>query len=357
MKILHTADLHLGASFGTRLNAREASLRREELLSSLLRLLRFAGEEGCAAVIIAGDLFDTEAAAAALAPTVFSLIGQHSDMDFYYLIGNHEGAAGLPQSLPKNLHIFGDKFDYFRKGNTVFFGKRDLHPSDFDNIHLQYSDFNILIAHGAWAEGYATSADLPLGLLASKGIDYLALGHYHAYEARRIDRRGTAVYCGCPEGRGFDETGRKGAVLIDTDGTPSHRFVPLAKRTLHRITADISDAKSLAEVLLICEAALQAAAPEDLVRLSTVGRRKWLPPVHPETLLHHFNGRFYHFEAEDGSEAAPCVEKLRKESSLRGAFIRLVEADASLSEDERNRILSLGLAAIGNTLGGEDTWS
>ena len=67
MKILHTADLHLGAPMRAHLPAKEARLRRDELLSSFHTLLKTAREHGCAAVILAGDLFDTEAAAAALA--------------------------------------------------------------------------------------------------------------------------------------------------------------------------------------------------------------------------------------------------------------------------------------------------
>ena len=354
MKILHTADLHLGAPMRALLPPREQRLRREELLSAFTRLLETAKKEGCAAVIIAGDLFDTEAAAMALAPAVTDAIRAYAPIDFYYVCGNHEGGFSLTEGLPSNLHVFRDTFTYFEKENVVFFGKSDLKYTDFDNISLQERKMNLLIAHGAWAEGYNKSADIPLGFLAEKKIDYCALGHYHTYSTKRIDRRGIAVYAGCPEGRGFDETGPKGAVLIDAEnGHITHRFLPLSRRILHCIEADISMAKSLLDVFMICDKATESISSDDLVKLVLTGKRAHLPSIDPEAIVRHFLGRFYYMEAEDGTTAAPDIEKYRKENSLRGEFVRAVESDTALSADERLRILSLGLAALSRELGGD----
>ncbi len=354
MKILHTADLHLGAPMRACLPPREQKLRREELLSSFLRLLETAKKEGCAAVIIAGDLFDTAAAAEALAPSVLDAMRAYPHIDFYYVRGNHEGDATLFSKPPKNLHIFQGNFAFFEKENVVFFGKENLKHNDFDNICLQERKINVLVAHGTWAEGYNKSADIPLGFLAEKRIDYCALGHYHSYSERRIDRRGVAVYSGCPEGRGFDELGPKGAVLIDTEGGRiSYRFLPLSRRALHRIEADVSGAKSLLEVFMIAEEATKAASADDLVRLVLVGKRAHLSPIDPETVQRHFLGRFYYIEVEDNTAAAPAAGAYRNESSLRGEFVRTVENDTALSDAERLRILSIGLAALDGELGGD----
>ena len=55
--------------------------------------------------------------------------------------------------------------------------------------------------------------------LKEKNIDYLALGHIHEYSQGQIDLRGKYAYSGCLEGRGFDELGEKGFILIDvSDG-------------------------------------------------------------------------------------------------------------------------------------------
>ena len=358
MKILHTADLHLGAPLRAHLPPREAKLRRDELLSTFYRILLRARAEDCEAVLLAGDLFDSEAAAAMLAATVLGEIEKYSDIDFYYAAGNHEGYRWLPSVLPKNLHVFGNDFTYFQKRNVVFCGKSLPKNSDFSNICLQSRNINILVLHGAWDEGAAKDAEIPLGLLRGRGVDYCALGHYHSYSERRIDTRGVAVYCGCPEGRGFDESGQKGAVLIETkSGHVTYRFIPIAGRTFHRLTVDISSAKSLLDVFSLCETALAPTKEGDLVRLLLSGKRIACPAPDTEAIERHLRNRLYYLEVTDTSAAAPDLTFIAAERSLRGEFVRTVQADSSLGEEEKMRILSLGLAALSGDATGGVSWS
>ena len=53
--------------------------------------------------------------------------------------------------------------------------------------------------------------------LKNKNIDYLALGHIHGYKEAPLDGRGKYCYPGCLEGRGFDECGKKGFVLLNIE--------------------------------------------------------------------------------------------------------------------------------------------
>ena len=358
MKILHTADLHLGAPLRTHLPPKEAKLRRDELLSVFHRILELAKRENCAAVLIAGDLFDSANAATMLASTVLGAIGECREIDFYYVAGNHEKEDWLSRKLPENLHVFGKYFSCYEKENVTFFGKSFPKPTDFDNIYLQKDRINILLLHGEWGEGEARSAEIPIGLLKNKGIDYCALGHYHSYGAKPIDARGIAAYSGCPEGRGFDELGEKGAILIETSGgRVAHRFIPTASRIFHRAVADISAAKSLLEVFSACEAAVSLAKGRDFVRLVLTGKRAHIPPPDTEAIRRHFGDRFYYLEIEDGSVAAPNFGTIAKENSLRGEFVRTVLCAEGLCEEEKMRILDLGLAALSADAGGGALWS
>ena len=54
-------------------------------------------------------------------------------------------------------------------------------------------------------------------IIAASGADYLALGHIHYNVVEPLDSRGVYAYSGCLEGRGFDETGEKGFVLIEVE--------------------------------------------------------------------------------------------------------------------------------------------
>ena len=62
-----------------------------------------------------------------------------------------------------------------------------------------------------------------------------------------------------------------------------------------------------------------------------------------------------YLEVEDLSTLRPDIEAFREEDSVLGEFIRLAEADPSLDEDARARILALGLSALGIAGGG--LWS
>lgn len=66
------------------------------------------------------------------------------------------------------------------------------------------------------------SENLNLNRLRGKGIDYLALGHIHQHREEKLDDRGIYVYSGCLDGRGFDECGEKGFVLVETGGGRVH---------------------------------------------------------------------------------------------------------------------------------------
>ena len=77
--------------------------------------------------------------------------------------------------------------------------------------------------------------------MKNKNIDYLALGHIHSFEKEPLDKRGVYCYSGTLEGRGFDECGDKGFVLLDVnDNKITSEFVKFAKRTLHELVYDIS---------------------------------------------------------------------------------------------------------------------
>ena len=81
-----------------------------------------------------------------------------------------------------------------------------------------------------------------LELLKNKNIDYLALGHYHSFTWDRLDKRGVYCYSGCLEGRGYDEIGEKGFVLLDTQnlGAPPKLVTGLSHRTVYEIDVDIT---------------------------------------------------------------------------------------------------------------------
>ena len=64
MKIIHCSDLHLDADLRSRFDAGSAAERRAELMNTFRRLCRRAQEIGACAILICGDLFDTDSPSA-----------------------------------------------------------------------------------------------------------------------------------------------------------------------------------------------------------------------------------------------------------------------------------------------------
>ena len=92
---------------------------------------------------------------------------------------------------------------------------------------------------------------ISIRLLKNKGIDYLALGHVHSYKKEKLDARGIYCYPGCIEGRGFDECGEHGFVVIDVNNNTltSHEMIQAASRCLYEIDVDISECLNSSEII------------------------------------------------------------------------------------------------------------
>ena len=58
MRLIHTGDIHIGSALAL-LPQEKAKLRQTEILDGFRRLSVFARENAVAAVLIAGDLLDT----------------------------------------------------------------------------------------------------------------------------------------------------------------------------------------------------------------------------------------------------------------------------------------------------------
>lgn len=352
MKILHTADLHIGSPLTARLSPEKIRQRKTELIVTLERMTELALSRDISLFIIAGDLFDTRRVSKSLCERVLRIIEGTPSVEFLYLSGNHEKNAiiesGLP--LPRNLRIFSEDWTYFDYGDITVAGRSELSEDMFATLRLDPGRKNIVVLHGALLDRSSRDA-VGIKDAADRGIDYLALGHYHSYSVRAIDERGIAVYCGSPEGRGFDETGDKGAVVVDfSTRRPREAFVQLARRRLHIVKVDITEASGTLEIEDEIAAQLRDIPGADMVRVELCGKR--LPELFPATdaIVTRWQDRFYHFELQDLSRTKIDPESYRYDKSFKGEFIRTV-LEAELSDEDKEAVIRAGIAA----LLGEDT--
>ena len=349
MRILHTSDIHLDSPLTSRLTQDKVRERRRELLSGFGRMVEEAEAMGVLAIIIAGDLFDSERASRRAMDTALDIIESKPDMVFFYLQGNHEGdALSLSgRAMPNNLKTFGKDWTYYNAGELTVVGRSEIREGMFASLDLDPTHKNIVILHGELRDKTAYPDAIGIGEAAGKNIDYMALGHYHSHSARAIDDRGVAVYSGTPEGRGFDETGEKGYVILDTSA-PSIRYSlrPFAKRRLHIVPLDLSGVTRTGEISERAERTLKSIPSQDIVRLELAGR--YFPTLWKDTdaLTKAYENKFYYFEIKDSSRIAINPEDYKHDRSLKGEFIRTVTSDPTLDEETKEKIIACGINAL-----------
>ncbi len=345
MKLIHTADLHLDSVLEANLDPTLAATRRKELLLSFDRMVSYAQENGVPVILIAGDLFDTPRPAPDAESYVLGVIAAHPQIDFLVLTGNH-GGSYRPLDPPANYHTFPARsFSSYAYGNVVIYGCEDcgafaaLPPLAVDTV-------NIVMLHGALTDSTTDLTGINLKFYQNRNIDYLALGHYHAYRKEPLDTRGVWCYAGTPEGRGFDETGEKGFVLIETaEKKLTSVFIPFAKRTIHQVTVDISRLFSQKDIEQAVTAAVRGIPANDLVRVTLRGYAEADMHKDASQIAMRLEGQFFFVTVEDKSNLSLRQEELEHDVSLRGEFVRTVMR-SGLPREVQERIIQCGIRAL-----------
>ena len=350
MKLIHCSDIHLDSPMESNLTARQARERNAELCATFARMVSFAKAEGVTAVLIAGDLFDTERISATTASFLLDTIASAPAVSFLYLKGNHDESRDAfgGMALPENLLGFTDRPTAYHFGNVTVTAAELTHRSCvtlYDELQLKEDAVNILMLHGQTSPQVGEEL-VCLPRLKGKHIDYLALGHLHSYQHGTLDDRGIWCYSGCPEGRGYDECGEKGFVLLEIEGsTLTHRFVPFAKRTLHHVTVDITGLSDAPAMLTAMTAAASHIPETDLVKFTLRG--SYTADTHKDLpfLENMLSPRFYALKLKDESRLHIDASSYENDISLKGEFLRLVLA-SDLPEADRDRIICAGLEAL-----------
>lgn len=359
MKIIHCADIHLDSKLRSHLSKEQAKERKSELLNTFHRMVEYAEENNVNAILIAGDLFDSRKISVTATNFVKNEIVSHPDMDFYYLQGNHDGGsfADCFESLPENLHLFEERLTSYELSENVVLIGLELNEENRDRfsneLALDVGKINILTLHGQQGEYKVKDRAemIHLDALKNKGIDYLALGHVHAYCLEKLDARGKYCYPGCLEGRGFDECGEHGFVVLTIDEEKheiAHQFIPFASRKLYTIPVDISECENTSDII---DAVRQNLAEEQidekhLVKVELVGAVDAGCEKNIEVITAQFTGMYYFFKIKDKSSYRVDYSQYEKDMSLKGEFIRTVMESEDLSQEEKAAIIHYGMQAL-----------
>jgi len=233
MRLLHTADLHLGRG-------------GERSLDALDALLAAAEREEVDALTVGGDCFDSAADADELRP---ELRERFTDNDFDVLVvpGNHDAAVfdgnvefgsdfRALATDPVEVATVGDGEvvgvpSRDRLGEALFFDLRDR--AHEDAILCLHCTLDAGFGTGATGdEAEPTSCPVQTETLGELGYEFVLAGHVHSelYQ-RKLPNGGLFIYPGSPVSHSRAETGRRHAVVVDTDDA---NVQPVALDTFYR---------------------------------------------------------------------------------------------------------------------------
>lgn len=337
IKILHAADLHLDSAFVGHDEATAAYLRAQ-LRAIPEKIAELCKKENCELLLLPGDLFDgayTKESALALknaleeaAVPTFISPGNH---DFYT-----ENSPWRQEKWPKNVHIFREPtvesvsveaLDC-RVYGAGFVGM-DCEPLLNGFCRAEGERYHIGVFHADPTHVASPYNAVSAAQVRDSGLDYLALGHVHSFGSFRAG--GTlCAWPGCPMGRGYDETGEKGILLVTLNDSAEARFLPLDTPRFYDWEAPI---RTTAEDAIADR--LPASANADFYRI-TLTEEAEKPNL--EQLRRKFSA-FAHLQLRDRTQPPTDLWGSAGEDSLEGLYFRLLR-DSAETEDAELALLA-----------------
>ena len=358
LKILHAADLHLDSPFEG-LGAGKAAIRRKEQRELLNRLAELAVSEQVDVVLLAGDLLDSGNTYYETGEELIRAL-RTVPAPVFIAPGNHDWYS--PRSpyaklrLPDNVHVFTAgtiRSVILPEQGARVFGAAFTGPSSpslLEGFRAERKEgmFNLLCLHAEVGVRDSRYDPVSEEQLAQSGIDYAALGHIH--KASGLLRSGSTWYSwpGCPEGRGFDETGEKTVSIVTlSQGECELRPVCIAKRRYETVKLDVTGA----DPLLAVHTQLPDDTVGDVYRIVLTGETDAPPDLNK--LYENLSDMFFELQLRDETRLRRGVWDSAGEDTLRGLFLaRLrLQYEKARDDEERKRIEQAarwGLAALNN---------
>lgn len=229
-KFVHAADLHIDSPLRGLESYEGAPVEklRKATRDALSNLVALTLEEGAAFLVISGDVYDTN-------PSPETALYFRSQMQrlsdagvpVAIVLGNHDHAGLAPKNvkLPANVRVLSaDVAESFEIAPGVVvhgrsYPERHYTASLVDSYPLPRPDaLNVGLLHTCLEEtDHAPYAPTSRAALDGMGYQYWALGHVHRF-IEWEESLTRIVFPGNLQGRHANETGAKGAVVVDYEG-------------------------------------------------------------------------------------------------------------------------------------------
>ena len=349
MKILHLADAQLGKPMASIEDPETRTLVQRARLDALENAACAARDEDVAAVLIAGDLFDSPRATRKVVSAACAAIGKMK-CPVYVIPGNHDhgGPGGIWEQpffqreqaqLAPNLHLCltprpveADGFVLFpcpllRRTETADTTAWLREPAVLEKAAGRA---RIVLAHGSVVDFSSDSRDLEddpgagnhlaLERLPREEVDYIALGDWHG--VRQVGPKawyaGAHEYDRFPKGDDY-RAGRVLLVDVERGRIPEVELKPVGVLDWRRAGFSFREDADLEPLA----AFIDGCARTDVLHLTLEGNLGFAALGGLRELLESLRARILYLRLEDRTRLTPSAEEIR-----------------SLTEDDDNPVIA-----------------
>ena len=269
IRFLHSADWQIGRQYG-QFDSEDGAVLAEARLDTVAAIARLAAERQVDAVLVAGDVFDTQGVSERTIRRLFAALAPFGG-PWVLLAGNHDALladsvwtrARALGCIPDNVHVpLASGLQEFPALRLAILAAPLLQRQTWDDVTALFDAmdsppgfYRLGLAHGSvsgrLAEGIDSSNRIAAERAASARLDYLALGDWHG--CLQVNAR--TWYAGTPEQDRFrgNEPGFVLEVSIEAPGKlPEVSAIPIGRYRWLQWTASMvvaSDVDALAQRL------------------------------------------------------------------------------------------------------------
>ena len=358
LRLLHTADVHLGARHADL--GEQAAAQRERQFAAFRATVDLALAERVDVVLVAGDLFDSntqprrsvERVAAELRRLADGAIrtvvipGTHDVYDgaSVYRAYDLAALAGLPPDADRIVVLTPERPDVVIREldlavhGRVFATKRAPRSplAGFDVAGDDRATWHVGMIHGSLHIPERTEHDevvFTSDEVAGSHLDYLALGHWHSTQRGRAGATVWA-YSGAPEPVAVDQDKAGNVLLVALEQRDRGRHVAVEERRVGRTRFEGLDvaATEIPGQPALVEQIVARADPDLVLDVRVTGVRPDELDLSPDEVEREVAARFFRVRVRDASTAALPEGPLPPPDTIAGALVRDLEAEIAERE-------------------------
>lgn len=363
IKILHSADFHFDTPF-KEIGERQSKLNKEEIKEVFSEIINISKNNCVDILLLAGDIFDNNTVNKNTLYFIEEKLKEIPNIKVFISPGNHDPFSKNSFynfiNWPENVYVFNSGIEkvYLKDLDIniwgVAFNEKYVRTSMLRNVRAEDGKINIMVLHGEVVNSSEENEYNPITLndILESNMDYIALGHRHAYSGIKKIGNTFYAYSGCPQGRGFDELGDKGVICGDiSKGVVDLKFIKTSKRRYEQVKIDVTDCYTHEEIKSLIKATIEEDSKENLYKVILIGEVSEEFNIDEDILSEQLSSDFYFIKVIDKTKVKVNLEEISKGYSVKAIFASKISKliNESTEESEKEilmKALKIGLSSL-----------